>query len=33
MIENGKSAEEIKASWQSDIEAFKQQRAPYLIYD
>lgn len=33
MIESGKTAEEIKASWQSDIEAFKQQRAPYLIYD
>ena len=29
----GKSAEEIKASWQSDIEAFKKQRRPYLLYE
>ncbi len=33
MIESGKTAEEIEASWQSDIESFKKQRAPYLIYE
>ncbi len=32
-IIEGKSAAEIKASWQDDIEAFKKQRAPYLLYD
>ena len=31
-IENGKSAEEIRASWQSDLEAFKAIRNKYLIY-
>ena len=29
----GKSAEEIKASWQADIESFKVQREPYLLYE
>ena len=29
----GKSADEIKASWQDDIEAFKAQREPYLLYE
>lgn len=29
----GKSAEQIKASWQNDINSFKQQRRPYLLYD
>ena len=29
----GKSAQEIKASWQEDIEAFREQRAPYLLYE
>ena len=29
----GKSAEEIKASWQDDINAFLEQRKPYLLYD
>lgn len=32
MVEEGKSAAEIKASWQDDIDFFKQQRAPYLLY-
>ncbi|MBR4391795.1 MAG: DUF1343 domain-containing protein [Bacteroidales bacterium] len=31
-IENGKSEEEIRASWQDDIEAFKEIRTKYLIY-
>lgn len=31
-IENGKSAEGIRASWVSDLEAFKAVRAKYLIY-
>ncbi len=29
----GKSAEEIKASWQDDIESFKEQRKQYLLYE
>ena len=33
MIEDGKTAEEIKASWQEDIESFKEQRKPYLLYE
>ena len=33
MIEAGKTAEEIKASWQEDIESFKEQRKPYLLYE
>ncbi len=32
MIEAGKSADEIKASWQGDVEKFKRQRKPYLLY-
>lgn len=32
MIDNGKTAQEIKASWENDIEFFKKQREPYLIY-
>ena len=32
MIMEGRSAQEIKASWQPEIEAFKQQRRPYLLY-
>lgn len=32
MIERGVSAEEIKASWLPDVERFKKQREPYLIY-
>lgn len=31
-IESGKSAAEIKASWQKDVERFRQQRAKYLLY-
>lgn len=32
MIEEGKSAAEIKACWKTDVEKFKQQRKPYLLY-
>lgn len=31
-IKAGKSAQEIRASWQADLAAFKKQRAPYLLY-
>ncbi|WP_299078223.1 DUF1343 domain-containing protein [uncultured Paraglaciecola sp.] len=31
-IEQGKSAKQIKQSWQSELQAFKQQRQPYLLY-
>ena len=31
-IENGKSADEIRASWQKDLNAFKAIRAKYLMY-
>ena len=31
-IENGKSAEEIRASWKNELEAFKAVRAKYLMY-
>ncbi|MDD3309661.1 MAG: DUF1343 domain-containing protein [Dysgonamonadaceae bacterium] len=31
-IINGKSAKEIKAKWACDVEQFKQQRRPYLLY-
>ena len=33
MIQAGKSAEEIKATWQLDVEQFKKQRKPYLLYE
>ena len=33
MIDNGSSAQEIKAAWEDDIEYFKKQREPYMIYD
>ena len=33
MIVAGESAEAIKASWQEDIEAFREQRKPYLLYE
>ena len=33
MIEKGMSAEEIKATWADDVEAFKVQRKPYLLYE
>jgi uncharacterized protein YbbC (DUF1343 family) len=32
MIEDGKSAKEIKEMWKSDVENFKKQRKPYLLY-
>lgn len=32
MIKDGKSANEIKAMWKDDVENFKKQRAPYLLY-
>lgn len=32
MIEAGCMAEEIKARWQDDVERFKKQRKPYLLY-
>ena len=32
MIEEGKSADEIKAMWQEDVATFKIQRKPYLLY-
>ncbi len=32
-ISEGRSAEEIKASWQKDIDVFKVQRRPYLLYE
>lgn len=32
MIEEGKSAAEIKATWRADVEAFKVRRRPYLLY-
>ena len=31
-IEQGQSAEQIKQSWQSGLQKFKQQRKPYLLY-
>ena len=31
-IENGKSADEIRASWEDDLETFKAVRAKYLLY-
>ena len=33
MIKQGKTADEIKAMWKDDVEKFKQQRKPYLLYD
>lgn len=33
MIIQGKSADEIRAKWQDDVEHFKQQRKPYLLYE
>ena len=32
MIIQGKSADEIKAMWKNDVEKFKVQRKPYLLY-
>ena len=33
MIKEGKSADEIKATWQDDVQKFKEQRKPYLLYE
>ena len=33
MIEEGRSADEIKATWAGDVEKFKKQRRPYLLYE
>ena len=33
MIEDGASAAEIKATWADDVEQFRQQRKPYLLYE
>lgn len=33
MIEDDRSADEIKATWASDVARFKEQRRPYLIYE
>ena len=33
MIENGMSADEIKATWTDDVEKFRLQRRPYLLYE
>ncbi len=33
MIDEGKDAQEIEATWQADVELFKAQRKPYLLYD
>ena len=33
MIGQGKSADEIEATWQDDVARFKEQRKPYLLYD
>ena len=32
MIEDGRSTAEIKATWMPDVEKFKNQRRPYLLY-
>lgn len=32
MIEDGKSAAEIKATWADDVARFREQRRPYLLY-
>ena len=33
MIAKGMTADEIKATWADDVEAFKAQRKPYLLYE
>jgi uncharacterized protein YbbC (DUF1343 family) len=33
MIEEGKEADEIKRMWKEDVEKFKVQRKPYLLYE
>lgn len=32
MIEEGKTADEIKTTWQDDVKRFRARRAPYLLY-
>ena len=33
MIEEGAGPREIEQSWQTEVEDFKEQRRPYLLYD
>ena len=33
MIEEGKTAAEIKDSWQEELSSFREQRRPYLLYE
>ena len=33
MIEQGRTADEIRATWADDVARFRQQRKPYLLYD
>lgn len=33
MIENGMTADEIRATWADDVARFREQRRPYLLYD
>lgn len=33
MIEQGKTADQISSCWQNDVEKFKEQRRPYLLYE
>ena len=33
MIAEGKSAKDIKSTWQADVDLFKVQRRPYLLYE
>jgi uncharacterized protein YbbC (DUF1343 family) len=33
MIDIGASVEEIRSKWEDDVEAFKIQRKPYLLYE
>lgn len=33
MIEAGAGAEQIKARWENDVEQFRQQQRPYLLYE
>ena len=33
MIERGMTPAEIKASWADDVERFRRQRKPYLLYE
>ena len=32
MILEGASADEIRARWQDDVQRFREQRRPYLLY-